>query len=100
METASEAVLMCSKCEERPRADPTGKKPWCLECNAEYQRNYVAGLKKQTAQQSFARGVAAMKRCLAAEFYRCGGNFASGEIIHLIMQAPGPSFEEGPEPRA
>lgn len=99
MATASETVLMCSKCKEKPRADQKGTNPWCLDCRAEYQKNYVSSLKKQTAEQSFARGVAAMKRCLAAEFYRCGGSFAAGEIVHLIMQAPGPSFEEGPEAR-
>jgi hypothetical protein len=101
MENATETLLMCSKCGKNPRADSSSTSPWCKECRTEYQRNYVAGLKKQNAEQSFARGVAATKRLLAQEFARlASGGFTGFEIANLIMQAPGPKFEESPEPRA
>lgn len=99
MATAQDALaspsVMCSKCGERPRADATSTNPWCLECKAEYQREYVAKLKKQNAEQAFARGVAGMKKVLAAEFDRLGsGSFDGYEIAALIRNAPGPKFDD------
>lgn len=100
METATETPLMCSKCAKKPRADQNNRNPWCSDCRAEYQRGYVANLKKQTAEQSFARGVSQTKRIFANEFNRLGGGSFTGiEIASLIMQAPGPKFEDGDEGR-
>lgn len=101
MDLETKTVLLCSKCEKNPRADADSTNPWCQECKTEYQRTYVAGLKKQTAEQSFARGVAATKRVFVAEFSRLGvGQFTGYEIANLIAHAPGPSFDEGPKPRS
>ena len=101
MESATETPLMCSKCGKNPRADAASTNPWCQDCKTEYQRTYVSGLKKQTAEQSFARGVAATKRIFAAEFSRLGiGQFTGFEVATLIIRAPGPSFDEAPTPRS
>ncbi len=94
MDTATESPLMCSKCEKKPRADRDGTNPWCLDCRAEYQREYSTKIKKQTAEQAFARGVAATKACFAAEFARLGiGQFTGFDAADLIQRAPGPKFE-------
>lgn len=101
MDSPDESLLKCSKCGERPRADQAGSNPWCLECRAEYQREYVAKMKKQTAEQSFARGVAATKRIFITEFMRLGiGQFSGFEVATLINRAPGPGFDEVTPPRA
>lgn len=89
------AVLMCSKCEKNPRANPDSTNPWCAECKAEKHKEYLAGLKKQNAEQSFARGVAGMRELLGREFDIQGsGCFSGYEIANLIRCARGPQFAD------
>ncbi|HXI42315.1 MAG TPA: hypothetical protein VNH83_20195 [Bryobacteraceae bacterium] len=94
METQTASPLMCSKCEKNPRADQDSSNPWCLACRATYQRDYVKKIKSQTAEQAFARGVAATKALFAGEFSRLGiGQFTGFDVAALIQNAPGPKFE-------
>lgn len=56
----------CSKegCES-PRS---GKKPWCKEHLAEYQRNYQGTIVDMSERRGFARGVIAMRDAVIARF--------------------------------
>ena len=91
----TQTAKICSKCNERPRYDESGSNPWCKECRAAYQKEYVAGLHKQNAQQSFARGVKAMREFVASEFDRLGlGQFNGMEAAEYIRGATAPKFED------
>ncbi len=94
--TSSETdTPLCSKCGKNPRADAESTNPWCKECKTEKHREYVAGLKKQNAEQSFARGITADREFLAREFARLGtSNFRGDEIAHIILTCHRPAFAD------
>lgn len=94
-EVETPAPVLCSKCEKNPRADPDSTNPWCKDCKATAHRDYLAGLKKQNAEQAFARGVQADREFLAQQFYRLGTGYFSGqEIGDLMMTTARPKFAD------
>lgn len=98
--TNTEIVLtaICTKCKKNPRADSSLTNKWCLECRAEHQRNYRATLLKQTAEQSFARGVTAMRQAVMNGFGKIGMSTCSGyDALGWIATMPAPKFDAEPE---
>ena len=92
-ETTTE--LMCSKCGENPQAYPGSTNVWCKECNAEQKREYVAKLRKQNAEQAFARGVTAMRKSIVNQFGRIGASQCTGfDAANWVMTSPAPKFDE------
>jgi len=89
----------CPKCNLRPQA-PGGTVKWCLECRAEYQRNYQNGRTEMAKNKGFREGVKATKELLAREFEQFGGSqFSGDEIAALIRRAPGPKNDEEEQPQ-
>ncbi len=94
-EVSTPAPPMCSKCGKNPPAVPGSTNPWCKECKSDAHKEYVAGLKKQNAEQSFARGITADREFLAREFARLGtSNFRGDEIAHIILTCARPAFAD------
>ncbi len=92
---AGAAPLMCSKCGDNPRADADSTNPWCKDCKAQAHKMYVANLRKQNAEQSFARGITADREFLAREFRKLGtGNFSGDEIAHILLTCARPAFAD------
>lgn len=88
------AVQMCSKCEQHPQAYPGSTNFWCLECNAQQKREYVAKLRKQNADQAFARGVSAMRRAVMEGFSKIGASQCTGyDAAGWIATMPAPRFD-------
>ncbi len=95
MATANGTILMCSKCEKNPRADPDGTNPWCKDCRSKYAAEYREMRDKQTAMQAYVRGVEAMRQAILAEFRRAHplGMMMAGEVAQYIAGVPGPKWE-------
>ena len=82
---------MCSKCKEKPRADPDGTNPWCLDCRAKYMKEYRATVEGKAEAKGFARGARAMQEALAKSAEGMGSGSLSGyEIASIIRDMPPP----------
>ncbi len=91
---ATASAKMCSKCGKNPTAYPETTNPWCLDCLAEQKREYVAKLKKQNAEQAFARGVAAARTMIIRNFLRmAAGSFTGHQVAELIRGSKSPQFD-------
>lgn len=72
--TAETPEQLCSKCKTRPRADSISTNPWCLECRAEYAREYRALKKEMRESRGYAAGQSAMRDHLALMLDRLGSS--------------------------
>jgi hypothetical protein len=89
-----DAIVLCSKCKLRPRADSKGTNPWCNECRADYQRDYVNGKDAKARREGFAAGVTAMRELIGAKMRSFGFARLSGmEAAAVVRAADSPKPE-------
>lgn len=85
-----DAATTCTKegCV-KPRA---GKKPWCKEHLAEYQREYNATKEGKAEAAGFALGAEAMRQEVVNSFAKvpAGGLMMAGEIAAYVAGLPTP----------
>lgn len=88
-------VILCTKCNEHPRADLDNNNPWCNPCRAKYAKEYREMVIQRTSARAFSAGVEAMRKTLVAEFSRLQRvAFTGAGVAYIVSNAPRPQMSE------
>jgi hypothetical protein len=75
----------CTRCGKRDAA-PGGKDYWCLECRAEYQRNYRSADEIRARARGWNEGVEAFRKALIQRFGQSGSGVYMGHEVATLVK--------------